>query len=125
MSGVVLARGALCAGPGDVIEAALAESTPGVSPAEAISRGTGTVALTRKHVLTAIAVNIERLSTQEPDDSAYRPRPPTAFQQYLDAHELPSPRCGAKGSDQGKPRSPTESPSGARSNRPPEPPHEA
>ncbi|MCC9312529.1 transposase, partial [Kitasatospora sp. RB6PN24] len=44
-----------------------------------------------QHVLTAIAVNIERLSTQEPEDSAYRPRPPTAFQQYLDDHELPRP----------------------------------
>jgi IS5 family transposase len=34
-----------------------------------------------QHVLTAIAVNIERLSDQEPAHSAYRPRPPTAFQQ--------------------------------------------
>ncbi|GAA2067337.1 hypothetical protein GCM10009839_93930 [Catenulispora yoronensis] len=44
-----------------------------------------------QHVLTAIAVNIERLSRQEPADSEYRPRPPTAFQQYLDAHDLPRP----------------------------------
>ncbi|MFF1723704.1 transposase [Streptomyces sviceus] len=44
-----------------------------------------------QHVLTALAVNIERLSSQEPDDSAYRPRPPTAFREYLEAHELPSP----------------------------------
>jgi transposase len=42
-----------------------------------------------QHVLTAIAINIERLSEQEPDNSTYRPRTPTAFQQYLDAHELP------------------------------------
>ncbi|TJZ91663.1 transposase, partial [Actinacidiphila oryziradicis] len=35
-----------------------------------------------QRVLTAIAVNIERLSTQEPADSTYRPRSPTAFQQY-------------------------------------------
>jgi transposase len=44
-----------------------------------------------QHVLTAIAVNIERLSQQEPTNSGYRPRPPTAFQQYLDAHDLPRP----------------------------------
>ena len=44
-----------------------------------------------QHVLTAIAVNIERLSQQEPADTDYRPRPPTAFQQYLDAHDLPRP----------------------------------
>ncbi|WP_405639002.1 IS1182 family transposase [Streptomyces sp. NBC_00019] len=50
-----------------------------------------------QHVLTAIAVNIERLSTQEPEDSNYRPRPPTAFQQYLDDHELPRPRWWRQG----------------------------
>jgi hypothetical protein len=44
-----------------------------------------------QHVLTAIAVNIERLSTQEPEASTYRPRPPTAFQQYLEVHGLPRP----------------------------------
>jgi hypothetical protein len=44
-----------------------------------------------QHVLTAIAVNIQRLSGQEPADSDYRPRPPTALQQYLDAHDLPRP----------------------------------
>jgi Transposase DDE domain len=44
-----------------------------------------------QHVLTAIAINVERLSEQEPVDSSYRPRPPTAFQQYLDARELPRP----------------------------------
>ena len=36
-----------------------------------------------QHVLTAIAVNIERLSRQ-PEDEATPPRPPTAFQEYLD-----------------------------------------
>jgi hypothetical protein len=50
-----------------------------------------------QHVLTAIAVTIERLSSQEQDDSAYRPRPPTTFQQYLDAHELPRPRWWRQG----------------------------
>jgi transposase len=44
-----------------------------------------------QHVLTALAINVERLSDQEPTDSSYRPRPPTAFQQYLDARELPRP----------------------------------
>jgi len=44
-----------------------------------------------QHVLTALAVNVERLSRQEPAGSDYRPRSPTAFQQYLDAHELPRP----------------------------------
>ncbi|MGW9032023.1 transposase [Streptomyces sp. NPDC055722] len=50
-----------------------------------------------QHVLTAIAVNIERLSTQEPTDTTYRPRSPTAFQQYLDEHELPRPRWWRQG----------------------------
>ncbi|MHA6757101.1 IS1182 family transposase [Streptacidiphilus sp. PAMC 29251] len=50
-----------------------------------------------QHVLTAIAINIERLSSQEPEDSAYRPRPPTTFQQYLDDHELPRPRWWRQG----------------------------
>ncbi|MGW7585917.1 IS1182 family transposase [Kitasatospora sp. NPDC054768] len=36
-----------------------------------------------QHVLTAIAVNIERLSKQAPDEGA-PPRPPTAFQTHLD-----------------------------------------
>jgi transposase len=44
-----------------------------------------------QHVLTALAINVERLSLQEPTDSSYRPRPPTAFQQYLDARGLPRP----------------------------------
>ncbi len=44
-----------------------------------------------QHVLTALAINVERLSLQEPADSSYRPRPPTAFQQYLDARGLPRP----------------------------------
>ncbi|WP_425329111.1 IS1182 family transposase [Streptomyces eurocidicus] len=51
----------------------------------------GTAKTHVQHVLTAIAINIERLSEQEPENSAYRPRPPTAFQQYLDARELPRP----------------------------------
>ncbi|MEW1913734.1 transposase [Kitasatospora sp. NPDC085895] len=41
-----------------------------------------------QHVLTAIAVNIERLSRQPPSESA-PPRPPTAFQDYLDQQNIP------------------------------------
>ncbi|MDX2681638.1 IS1182 family transposase [Streptomyces soliscabiei] len=44
-----------------------------------------------QHVLTALAINVERLSLQEPAGHSYRPRPPTAFQQYLDARGLPRP----------------------------------
>ncbi|WP_016825817.1 IS1182 family transposase [Streptomyces viridosporus] len=51
----------------------------------------GTAKTHVQHVLTAIAINIERLSGQEPEGSTYRPRQPTAFQQYLDAHGLPRP----------------------------------
>jgi transposase len=40
-----------------------------------------------QHVLTAIAVNIERLSQLAPDGST-SPRPPTAFQKYLDQHNI-------------------------------------
>jgi hypothetical protein len=44
-----------------------------------------------QHVLTAIAVNIERLSRQ-PADQSPAPRPPTAFQDYLDRHDIKRPR---------------------------------
>jgi hypothetical protein len=40
-----------------------------------------------QHVLTAIAVNIERLSQVPPGEST-SPRPPTAFQKYLDQHDI-------------------------------------
>ena len=40
-----------------------------------------------QHVLTAIAVNIERLS-QLPSGENPAPRPPTAFQDYLDQHDI-------------------------------------
>ena len=40
-----------------------------------------------QHVLTAIAVNIERLSQLPPGEST-SPRPPTAFQDYLDQHHI-------------------------------------
>ncbi|HEV2375142.1 MAG TPA: transposase [Streptosporangiaceae bacterium] len=40
-----------------------------------------------QHVLTAIAVNIERLSRRPAGDST-SPRPSTAFQDYLDQHDI-------------------------------------
>jgi transposase len=40
-----------------------------------------------QHVLTAIAVNLERLS-QLPPGEIPAPRPPTAFQDYLDQHDI-------------------------------------
>ena len=40
-----------------------------------------------QHVLTAIAVNAERLS-QLPPGERTAPRPPTAFQDYLDQHGI-------------------------------------
>ncbi|MFE3827984.1 transposase [Streptomyces sp. NPDC059092] len=45
-----------------------------------------------QHVLTAIAVNIERLSALPPAEEAPAPRRPTAFQNYLDQRELPRPK---------------------------------
>jgi hypothetical protein len=42
-----------------------------------------------QHVLTAIAVNIERLSSQSATEEASSPRPPTAFQTFLDQHGIP------------------------------------
>lgn len=42
-----------------------------------------------QHVLTAIAVNIERLSGLTPAEEAPTPRRPTAFQNYLDQREIP------------------------------------
>ncbi|MFE2115751.1 transposase [Streptomyces microflavus] len=42
-----------------------------------------------QHILTAIAVNIERLSGLSPAEEAPRPRQPTAFQNYLDQREIP------------------------------------
>ncbi|MFF5900898.1 transposase [Streptomyces argenteolus] len=53
-------------------------------------RGQGKVHI--QHVLTAIAVNIERLSRLPPTEDACAPRRPTAFQNYLDQRELPRPK---------------------------------
>jgi hypothetical protein len=45
-----------------------------------------------QHVFTAIAVNIERLSGLPPNGEKPLPRPPTAFQDLLDQHEIPRPK---------------------------------
>ncbi|GAA1366046.1 hypothetical protein GCM10009612_49120 [Streptomyces beijiangensis] len=45
-----------------------------------------------QHVLTAIAINIERLSGLPPTGEAPTPRQPTAFQDYLDQHKIPRPK---------------------------------
>jgi hypothetical protein len=45
-----------------------------------------------QHVLTAIAVNIERLSSQSATEEPSSPRPPTAFQTLLDQNDIPRPK---------------------------------
>ncbi|MFG2632372.1 transposase [Streptomyces sp. NPDC048473] len=45
-----------------------------------------------QHILTAIAVNIERLSGLPPTEEPPTPRRPTAFQNYLDQREMPRPK---------------------------------
>ncbi|WP_231607659.1 transposase [Streptacidiphilus albus] len=42
-----------------------------------------------QHVLTAIAVNIERLSSQPETEKPSSSRPPTAFQAFLDQQSIP------------------------------------
>lgn len=42
-----------------------------------------------QHVLTAIAVNIERLSSQPATEKPPSPRPATAFQTFLDQQAIP------------------------------------
>ncbi|WP_307535281.1 transposase [Streptomyces sp. V3I8] len=45
-----------------------------------------------QHVLTAIAVNIERLRSLPPTEEAPTARRPTAFQNYLDQREITRPK---------------------------------
>ncbi|MGW4694803.1 transposase [Kitasatospora cineracea] len=45
-----------------------------------------------QHVRTAIAVNIERLSSQPVTEETPSRRPPTAFQTYLDENDMPRPK---------------------------------
>ncbi|MEU1691158.1 transposase [Streptomyces hirsutus] len=45
-----------------------------------------------QHVLTTIAVHIERLSSQAAAEETLSPRPPTAFQTFLDHNGPPRPK---------------------------------
>lgn len=45
-----------------------------------------------RDLLTAIAVNIDRLGRLQPTEEAHPPRRPTAFQNYLDQRTIPRPR---------------------------------
>ncbi|MFF2814277.1 transposase [Kitasatospora cineracea] len=45
-----------------------------------------------QHVLTAIAVNIEQLSSRPATEGAPAPRPPTAFQTFLDEDDISRPK---------------------------------
>ncbi|MGW2557454.1 transposase [Streptomyces sp. NPDC001635] len=44
-----------------------------------------------QHILTAIAINVERLSGLPPTEEAPPPRRPTALQNHLDQREIPRP----------------------------------
>jgi transposase len=52
-----------------------------------------------QHILTAIAVNIERLSALTATSEAPPPRPPTAFQDFLDQHGIPRRKSWRTASD--------------------------
>ncbi|WP_262505841.1 transposase [Streptomyces sp. TRM68367] len=67
-----------------------------------------------QHVLTAIAVNIGRLSGLPPTAAGPSPRQPTAFQSYLDQREIPHLKSWRtpRQLTSPVPRSPTESSSG-------------
>ncbi|MFJ1936861.1 hypothetical protein ACIOGZ_29905 [Kitasatospora sp. NPDC088160] len=45
-----------------------------------------------QHVLTAIAVNLERIGAHLPTTPERRPRTPTALQDYLDQRGIARPR---------------------------------
>ncbi|MEV6993821.1 hypothetical protein AB0N87_32255 [Streptomyces sp. NPDC093228] len=42
-----------------------------------------------QHALTAVAVNIERLSSRSVTEGSSSPRLPTAFQTFLDQNDIP------------------------------------
>lgn len=52
-----------------------------------------------QHILTAIALNIERLSALTATSKAPPPRPPTAFQDFLDQHGIPRRKSWRTASD--------------------------
>ncbi|MFJ9154375.1 hypothetical protein ACIRP7_41500 [Streptomyces sp. NPDC102270] len=59
-----------------------------VAPLASLDPATGRPR-TPMRILTAIAVNIERLSGQSATEEPSPPRPPTAFQTFLDQNEIP------------------------------------
>jgi transposase len=59
----------------------------------------GTTKAHLQHMFTAIAVNIERLSGLPPSGETTPPRQPTAFQDFLDQHEIPRLKSWRAASD--------------------------
>nr|WP_220296670.1 transposase [Streptomyces sp. MBT84] len=45
-----------------------------------------------QHALTAVAVNIERLSSRSVTEGSSSPRPPIAFQTFLDQNDILRPK---------------------------------
>ncbi|WP_280871984.1 hypothetical protein [Streptomyces sp. MJP52] len=66
----------------------LVEGQAGVSALPLPRTGKGHI----QHVLTAIAVNIERLSGLPPAEETSTSRRSTAFQHHLDQREIPRPK---------------------------------
>ncbi|WP_234353028.1 transposase [Streptomyces sp. NRRL B-1140] len=91
------------------VEGTVNEFTHGHGMRHCRYRGQGKVHL--QHVLTAIAINIERLSGLPPTEEALPPRRPTAFQNYLDQRGIPPAEIQAHPGHltSATPRSPTES----------------
>ncbi|MDX3339701.1 transposase [Streptomyces sp. ME02-6979.5a] len=72
------------------VEGTVNEFTHGHGMRHCRYRGQGKAHI--QHVLTAIAVNIERLSGLPPAEEAPTSRRPTAFQNYHDQREIPRPK---------------------------------
>ncbi|WP_405591471.1 transposase [Streptomyces sp. NBC_01092] len=72
------------------VEGTVNEFAHGHGMSQCRDRGQGNSHI--QHVLTAIPVNIERLSGLPPAGEAPTPRRPTAFQSYLDQCEIPRPK---------------------------------
>ncbi|WP_282689613.1 transposase [Streptomyces sp. CC216C] len=72
------------------VEGTVNEFTHGHGMRHCRYRGQGKAHI--QHVLTAIAVNIERLSGLPPAEEAPTSRRPTAFQKYHDQREIPRPK---------------------------------
>ncbi len=72
------------------VESTVNEFTHGHGMRRCRYRGQGKAHI--QHVLTAIAVNIERLGGLSPTEEPPTPRRPTAFQDYLHQRETPRPK---------------------------------